>query len=123
MQRGFHADSRIIARLDNNEPLVGAQAQMDGIARRLAAAYPETSSRWTRVSISSLTEFTVGNVQTLLFMLGGAVALVLLICCVNLANLYLAHGTARQREFAIRAALGAGCCRKGRGPGGGGGHS
>ncbi len=108
MQRGFHADSRIIARLDSNEPLVAAQAQMDAIARRLATAYPETSSRWTRVWINSLTEFTVGNVQTLLFMLGGAVALVLLICCVNLANLYLAHGTARQREFAIRAALGAG---------------
>ncbi|MCZ6858403.1 MAG: ABC transporter permease [Gemmatimonadetes bacterium] len=108
MQRGFHADSRIIARLENSEPLVGAQSQMDAIARRLSTAYPESSSRWTRVSIDSLIEFTVGNVQSLLFMLGGAVVLVLLICCVNLANLYLAHGTERQREFAIRAALGAG---------------
>jgi putative ABC transport system permease protein len=107
-QRGFHADSRIIARLASGVPLGGAQAQMDAIARRLAAEYPGASARWTRVSIQPLTEFTVGGVRTRLFMLGGSVAVVLLICCVNLANLYLAQGAARRQEFAVRAALGAG---------------
>ena len=107
-QRGFHADSRIIARLAPGVPPPRARAQMDAIARRLAAAYPEASARWTRVSMESLTEFTVGNARTRLWMLGGAVAVVLLICCVNLANLYLAQGAARSQEFAIRAALGAG---------------
>jgi putative ABC transport system permease protein len=107
-QRGFHADSRIVARLKADVPLARAQHQMDAIARRLAAAYPEASAPWTRVSIVSLAEFTVGNTPTRLFMLGGAVAVVLLICCVNLANLYLAQGAARSQEFAIRAALGAG---------------
>ena len=107
-QRGFHADSRIVARLKADVPLARAREQMDAIARRLAVAYPEASARWTRVSIQSLREFTVGNTPTRLFMLGGAVAVVLLICCVNLANLYLAQGAARTPEFAIRAALGAG---------------
>ncbi len=107
-QRGFHADSRIVARLKSGVPLARAQEQMDAIARRLAATYPEAGARWTRVFIASLAEAIVGNVPTRLFMLGGAVAVVLLICCVNLANLYLAQGAARSQEFAIRAALGAG---------------
>lgn len=108
MQRGFHADSRVLARLAPGVSLPQAQAQMDAIARRLAAAYPEMSARWTRVSIESLTDITIGSVRTRLFLLGAAVAVVLLICCVNLANLYLAQGAARSPEFAIRAALGAG---------------
>lgn len=110
-QRGFHADSRIVARLGPGVPLPRAQDQMDAIARRLAAAYPEAGSRWTRVPVTPLAEFTVGDVPTRLYMLGAAVAVVLLICCVNLANLYLAQSAARSQEFAIRAALGAGRAR------------
>ncbi len=107
-QRDFHADSRVIARLGAGVSPARAENQMNAIARRLAGAYPAASSRWTRVSLMSLDEFTIGDVRTRLFMLGGAVAVVLLICCVNLANLYLAQGAARGQEFAIRAALGAG---------------
>lgn len=106
--RGFHADSRIIARLGEGVPLDRAQEQMNAIALRLAAAYPEAGGRWTRVYFASLAEAIVGDVRTRLFALGGAVLVVLLICCVNLANLYLALGAARSQEFAIRAALGAG---------------
>lgn len=108
-QRDFHGDSRVIARVKAETPLARAQAQLNAIAHRLAVAYPEASARWTRVSVMSLTEFTVGkSVRNRLYLLGGAVALVLLICCANLANLYLAQGAARGQEFAIRAALGAG---------------
>lgn len=107
-QRGFHADSRVLARLRPGVPLTRAQAQMDAIARRLAASYPEASGRWTRVWITSLTDGIVGEARRRLFLLGAAVATTLLICCVNLANLYLAQGAARSHEFAIRAALGAG---------------
>ncbi len=107
-QRDFHGDSRVIARLKPGTSVPKAQAELIAIAHRLAARYPETSARWTRVALTSLTEFTLGNVRTRLYLLGGAVALVLLICCANLANLYLAQGAARAQEFAIRAALGAG---------------
>jgi putative ABC transport system permease protein len=106
-QRGFHADSRIVARLRSDVSVARAQEQMDAIARRLVAVYPEAGVRWTKVGIVSLAEFTVGNMSTRLLMLGAAVALVLLICGVNLANLYLAQSAARTQEFAIRAALGA----------------
>ena len=111
-QRGFHADSRVIARLKPDTPEGQAQVELDVIALRLATAYPETSARWTRVAIVSLMDATVGeSARTRLYLLGGAVALVLLICCTNLANLYLAHGAARGEEFAVRAALGAGRAR------------
>jgi len=111
-QRGFHADSRVIARLKPDRHPGAVQAELDAIAGRLATAYPETSGRWTRVAAVSLFEATVGeNIRTRLLLLGGAVALVLLICCSNLANLYLAHGAARGAEFAVRAALGAGRVR------------
>lgn len=78
------------------------------MARRLAEEYPETSARWTSVAMRPLREFEVGNAGSRLFMLAGAVAVVLLICCLNLANLYLVQTRGRRQEYAIRAALGAG---------------
>jgi putative ABC transport system permease protein len=110
-QRDFHADSWVIARLADDVPIEAARSEMDAVARRLATAFPETSARWTRVFFLSVKDFIVGDSRTRLWMLGAAVAGVLLICCVNLAQLYLAQGAARTREFAIRAALGA---RRGR---------
>jgi predicted permease len=107
-QRDFHADSRVIGKLARD--VTAAQEEMNGIARRIATAYPE-ARRWTGVSLLSLTEAVVGNAGQRLWMLAGTVGLVFLICCSNVANLYLAHGASRRREFGIRAALGAGRVR------------
>ena len=107
-QRDFHADSRVVAKLKSDLELHTVQERMDAVARRLAEEYPETSARWTSVDMRPLREFEVGNAGTRLFLLGGAVAAVLLICCLNLANLYLVQSRARRQEYAIRAALGAG---------------
>ena len=106
-QRDFHADSRVVARLRSDVPYATAQGEMDAIARRLAHAYPAASGAWTHVSIEPVKDFMLGDVPSQLFLFAAAVAFVLLICCVNLANLYLAQGAGRSREFAIRAALGA----------------
>ena len=111
MQRGFHADSRVVARLATEVTPAQAGASMDALAQALAEAYPETNGGWTRVSIDSLRDREIRNVTTRLFVLWAAVGFVLLLCCLNLANLYTVHGRSRSREYAIRAALGAGRSR------------
>ena len=107
-QRGFHADSRVLTRLAPGVLLEQAQAEMDAIAGRLAAAYPTQSGRWTSVRIRSAKDLVIGQTRAPLLLLGGGVIGVLIICCVNLANVYLVQGAARTQEFAIRVALGAG---------------
>lgn len=96
-----------IGRLKPGVTLVQAQADLDGVMRRLAEAYPE-ANRGNGAAVISLKERLVGQVGSILWMLLGAVGFVLLIACVNVSNLLLARSTARTREFAIRAALGAG---------------
>jgi predicted permease len=104
--RAVHPGMRAIGRLKPGVTLAAAQADMDGIARNLAVAYPD-ADKGTGISVMLLKNNIVGDVQLFLLILLGAVGFVLLIACVNVANLQLSRSATRAREFAIRSALGA----------------
>ena len=100
----------VIGRLRSDVTIAEAQAEMDGIAGRLAVDYPRTNAD-VGARVIPLHARQVGTVRPALFLLIGAVIFLLLIACVNAANLMLAQCSRRELEFAIRAALGGGRTR------------
>jgi putative ABC transport system permease protein len=96
----------VVGRLKPGVTVEQARAEIAGIAGHLASSYPDTN-RVVGATVVPVHEQTVGSVRPALLLLVGGVGFVLLMACVNLANLLLARSTARQREMGIRSALGA----------------
>lgn len=105
-----HGFLRVLGRLRAGVNLSAAQGEMDAITKRLEAQYPRTN-QGVGANVMPLVAAMVGDVRTGLLILVGVVALVLLIACTNVANLMLARDASRQRELAVRRALGAGRAR------------
>jgi putative ABC transport system permease protein len=105
-----HGYLRVIGRLRPEARISRVQAEMDTLTSALARQHPE-SNKGVGARVVPLRDAMVGQVRTPLVILSGVVMLVLLIACTNVANLMLARSASRQRELALRAALGAGRTR------------
>src|SRR5580700_6811552 len=104
--RGDRGDLKVVGRLAAGVPLEQARAEMDGIAARLAQAYPQDNDQ-CGVKLQPLRESFSGDARPAILVLLGAAIFVLLVACANVANLFLMRGTVRAREMALRIAIGA----------------
>jgi putative ABC transport system permease protein len=109
--RGLHVDSRTIVRLRAGTDSSRAAAAMRTIAQRLAIEYPLEQAHWTTVEMHPLRQELFGQLSSTLWLIAGAIGLVLLLACANVANLLLIRSSVRSREMAVRAALGADASR------------
>jgi putative ABC transport system permease protein len=103
-------DDRVIARLRPDATIERARAELEGVAARLAREFPVNYGGWT-ASVESLHDSVVGTFTRAAWLLLAAVGVVLLVTCLNVGGLFAARAVARERETAIRLALGAGSWR------------